>query len=111
MTQHHQSFYARTSDHGYETCVEHLSMVAALSGAFAAAFDQLDEGLIAGLYHDEGKYSDAFQHRIRDPEHTAKCDHSSAGALKAWQSMHNIAALAIAAHHAGLSDMGTPRRH
>ena len=108
MTQHHQSFYARTSDHGYETCVEHLSMVAALSGAFAAAFDQLDEGLIAGLYHDEGKYSDAFQHRIRDPEHTAKCDHSSAGALKAWQSMHNIAALAIAAHHAGLSDMGTP---
>ena len=108
MTQHHQSFYARTSDHGYETCVEHLSMVAALSGAFAAAFDQLDEGLIAGLYHDEGKYSDAFQQRIRDPEHTAKCDHSSAGALQAWQSMHNIAALAIAAHHAGLSDMGTP---
>lgn len=83
-------------------------MVAALSGTFAAAFDQLDEGLIAGLYHDEGKYSDAFQRRIRDPEHTAKCDHSSAGALQAWQSMHNIAALAIAAHHAGLSDMGTP---
>lgn len=108
MTQHHQSFYARTSDHGYETCVEHLSMTAALSGAFAAAFDQLDEGLIAGLYHDEGKYSDAFQRRIRDPEHTAKCDHSSAGALQAWQSMHNIAALAIAAHHAGLTDMGTP---
>lgn len=103
-----QSFYARTSDHGYETCVEHLSMVAALSGAFADTFDQLDEGLIAGLYHDEGKYSDAFQQRIRDPEHTAKCDHSSAGALQAWQSMHNIAALAIAAHHAGLSDMGTP---
>ena len=103
-----RSFYARTSDHGYETCVEHLSMTAALSGAFADTFGQLDEGLIAGLYHDEGKYSDAFQQRIRDPEHTAKCDHSSAGALKAWQSMHNIAALAIAAHHAGLSDMGTP---
>ena len=103
-----QSFYARTSDHGYETCVEHLSMVAALSGAFANTFGQLDEGLIAGLYHDEGKYSDAFQQRIRDPEHTAKCDHSSAGALQAWQSMHNIAALAIAAHHAGLTDMGTP---
>ena len=103
-----RSFYARTSDHGYETCVEHLSMTAALSGAFADTFGQLDEGLIAGLYHDEGKYSDAFQQRIRDPEHTAKCDHSSAGALKAWQSMHNIAALAIAAHHAGLTDMGTP---
>lgn len=103
-----RSFYARTSDHGYETCVEHLSMTAALSGAFADTFGQLDEGLIAGLYHDEGKYSDAFQQRIRDPEHTAKCDHSSAGALKAWNAMHNIAALAIAAHHAGLSDMGTP---
>lgn len=103
-----RSFYARTSDHGYETCVEHLSMTAALSGAFADTFGQLDEGLIAGLYHDEGKYSDAFQQRIRDPEHTAKCDHSSAGALQAWQSMHNIAALAIAAHHAGLTDMGTP---
>lgn len=108
MTQHHQSFYARTSDHGYETCIEHLSMTAALSGAFAATFNQLDEGLIAGLLHDEGKYSDAFQQRIRDPEHTAKCDHSSAGALKAWNAMHNIAALAIAAHHAGLTDMGTP---
>lgn len=103
-----QSFYARTSDHGFETCVEHLSMVAALSGAFADTFGQLNEGLIAGLYHDEGKYSDAFQQRIRDPEHTAKCDHSSAGALQAWQQMHNIAALAIAAHHAGLTDMGTP---
>lgn len=101
-------YYARTSDHGYETCVEHLAMAGALAGAFANRFNKLEAGLVAGLLHDEGKYSDAFQKRIRDPEHTPKVDHSSAGAVRAWSSGHGIEALAIASHHSGLANLGVP---
>lgn len=101
-----EKYYARTSDHGYETCAEHLSMTGALSGAFANRFDHLETGLVAGLLHDQGKYSDAFQKRIRDPEHTSKVDHSSSGAVYAWNLGHSIEALAIASHHSGLANLG-----
>ena len=75
------TFYARTSDHGYETCVEHLSMAGCLAGGFAQSFGYLDDGLLAGLVHDLGKYSDAFQRRIQDPDHSGLVDHSTAGAM------------------------------
>jgi len=62
---------------------------------------------LAGLWHDAGKYQDAFQRRIgRDPD--AHCngtvDHATVGALIAEQ--HGAAALAfvIAGHHGGLTD-------
>lgn len=42
------NIYARTSDHGYETCVEHLSMTGCLAGGFAQSFGHLDDGLLAG---------------------------------------------------------------
>ncbi|WP_289097808.1 CRISPR-associated helicase Cas3' [uncultured Bifidobacterium sp.] len=102
-----EEYYARTSDHGYETCVEHLSMVGALAGGFAGRFGQLDEGLLAGVFHDAGKYSEAFQKRIRNPEHTAKVDHSTAGAVEMAKHNHFFAALAIAGHHAGIPELGT----
>lgn len=102
-----EEYYARTSDHGYETCVEHLSMAAAFSGGFSGAFDQLEEGMLAGLFHDAGKYSEAFQKRIRDPEHVAKVDHSTAGAAKTGEQGHLYAAMAIAGHHAGLPSLGS----
>ena len=103
-----QEYFARTSDeHGYETCVEHLSMVGALAGGFAGRFGQLDEGLLAGVFHDAGKYSEAFQKRIRDPEHVAKIDHSTAGAVEMAKHNHFFAALAIAGHHAGIPELGT----
>ena len=63
------TYYARTSDHGYETCAEHLAMAGCLAGGFAKGFGYLDDGLLAGLVHDLGKYSDAFQRRIRNPDH------------------------------------------
>lgn len=75
------TFYARTSDHGYETCVEHLSMTGCLAGGFAQSFGHLDDGLLAGLVHDLGKYSDAFQRRIQNPDHSGLVDHSTAGAM------------------------------
>ncbi|MEK7702832.1 MAG: hypothetical protein AAB317_02605 [Nitrospirota bacterium] len=44
-----------------------------LSGRFAAAFGNSDWAALAGLWHDLGKYSEAFQKRTRsvtgyDPE-------------------------------------------
>lgn len=101
-----EEYYARTSNHGYETCVEHLSMAAAFSGGFSGAFGQLEEGMLAGLFHDAGKYSEAFQKRIRDPEHVMKVDHSTAGAAKTGEQGHLYAAMAIAGHHAGLPSFG-----
>ena len=50
------TYYARTSDHGYETCAEHLAMAGCLAGGFAKGFGYLDDGLLAGLVHDLGKY-------------------------------------------------------
>lgn len=59
-------YLARSSDHGYQTCSEHLSMTGCLDGAFASQFGELKEGLITGLLHDVGKYSDEFQSMIRE---------------------------------------------
>lgn len=101
------SYYARSSDHGYETCVEHLCMAGCLSGAFAQQFGYLDDGLLAGLFHDLGKYSDAFQRRIRNPEHSMRVDHSAAGAILMGQHSRMECAMAVAGHHAGLADLGT----
>ncbi|MCH9276343.1 CRISPR-associated helicase Cas3' [Bifidobacterium amazonense] len=102
-------FYARTSDHGYETCVEHLCMAGCLSGGFARRFGHLEDGLLAGVFHDFGKYSRAFQNRIRDPEHSGRVDHSTAGAQMLVQYGRSMAALAVAGHHAGLADVGSGR--
>ena len=56
----------------------HLEQVALLSESFSRSFGEAD-GRLCGLYHDVGKYSDAFQQRLKgSPE---KVDHSSAGAL------------------------------
>ena len=98
------TFYARTSDHGYETCVEHLSMAGCLAGGFAQVFGHLDDGLLAGLVHDLGKYSDAFQRRIQDPDHSGLVDHSTAGAMLLVQHGCPLASMAVAGHHAGLPD-------
>lgn len=101
------TFYARTSDHGYETCVEHLSMAGCLAGGFAQSFGYLDDGLLAGLVHDLGKYSDAFQRRIQDPDHSGLVDHSTAGAMLLVQNGCPLASMAVAGHHAGLPDYGS----
>ena len=101
------TYYARTSDHGYETCAEHLAMAGCLAGGFAKGFGHLDDGLLAGLVHDLGKYSDAFQRRIRNPDHCGPVDHSTAGALLLMRHACPLAAMAVAGHHAGLPDLGS----
>lgn len=84
---------------------DHLERTAGLSAVFCQAFDAENDGRLCGLYHDIGKYSSAFQKRLRGGKE--RVDHSSAGALLMYEK-HNIpAAMCIAGHHAGLADAGT----
>ena len=93
-------------DGSYQLLKEHEENVAALAGEFAAAFGARAHGYRTGLLHDIGKYSANGQKRQRDPEHTAKVDHATAGAQLAAQLGDSFAAFAVAGHHGGLPDRG-----
>ena len=89
-----------------QTVQEHLNGTAELAGEFAAAFGAQDEGEYAGELHDIGKYSTAFQRRLQGGP---PVDHSTAGAREAFFAQNLPAAFAIAGHHSGLPDGGSPR--
>ena len=93
-------------DGTYQPLREHEENVAALAGEFAVAFGAEEHGHRTGLLHDIGKYSANGQKRQRDPAHTAKVDHASAGAQLAAQLGDPFAAFAVAGHHGGLPDRG-----
>lgn len=96
---------------------EHLREVARRGGENARKLDASEWGYLAGLWHDLGKYSPAFQTYIRrvtgyDAEQAhiegvSRVDHSSAGAIHAIGQLGKagqILAYLIAGHHAGLPD-------
>lgn len=58
---------------------EHLEGTAVLAAEFAKSFRKEQWGYCAGMLHDIGKYSEAFQERIRG-NNTNQVDHSTAGA-------------------------------
>lgn len=94
-------------DGSYQPLKEHLEGTAKLSAEFAASFGSSSHAKRTALLHDIGKYSPNGQRRQRDPEHTAKVDHSTAGARAAADLDDMPAAFAIAGHHGGLPDLGT----
>jgi len=92
-----------------------LVEVANLAAGFASTFGAEDWGGAAGLWHDLGKFSQAFQGYLTsaaaDDYHGAECrgkiDHTSAGAQYAvseLQILGHLLAYPIAGHHAGLLD-------
>jgi len=92
---------------------EHLKNVAEMARSFAESFGAGDWGYLAGLWHDLGKYSEAFQQRLGAAEGTdahietkpGRVDHSTAGAQHAFNLLKDkgkILAYAIAGHHAGI---------
>ena len=56
---------------------DHLIQVAEMASVFAEPFGAGEHAYKAGLLHDIGKYTKKGQQRMRDPEHTAKVDHST----------------------------------
>ncbi len=93
-----------SEDGRQQTVLEHLNGTAALCASFAAAFGAAEQGRLAGLAHDIGKYSDAFQRRLL--ENGPKVDHSAAGAYECFRLGQPYAAFAVAGHHTGLPDGG-----
>lgn len=104
MEQKKRYLAHRAEDGREQTVLEHLEGTARLCAQFAAAFGAQDQGHLAGMAHDIGKYSDAFQRRLAGS--TERVDHSTAGAYECWRLRQPFAAFAVAGHHGGLPDGG-----
>lgn len=85
--------------------LSHLRGTAALAKDFARPFGGEEQAELAGMAHDIGKYSDAFQKRLQGAH--IQVDHSTAGAVECWRRGQPFAALAVAGHHGGLPDGGS----
>ncbi len=95
---------------------DHLFKVSVRAAGYAGIFQSDQWALLAGRWHDLGKYSAAFQKMIYEangmeahiePEAPGPRNHSTAGALHAVEQfgVHGrILAYLIAGHHAGLPD-------
>lgn len=104
-------YYAHSTDNpdksGWQTLEEHLQGVAELAEQFAEEFGAGDWGRMAGLLHDVGKATAAFQARLEGS--SAKVDHSTFGARMARNDCGPLGLLlsyAISGHHGGLPDGG-----
>ena len=97
-----EKWIAHIADDGrIQTVKEHLEGTALRCGEFAEAFDSRNVGEVMGMLHDIGKYSKAFQKRIRGA--AIATDHSTAGA---FESKIPVMAMGIMGHHSGLPDFG-----
>lgn len=95
-------FYAHSANKSghKQSMYDHLARVSNDAATFANGFAE-EEGRLAGLLHDIGKYGDLFVKRLEGKEHGL--DHWSAGAWIAALKYRSIAAaLAIQGHHIGL---------
>ena len=98
-------YLAHISEDGREqTVARHLEGTAELCAEFAAAFGAEGQGRLAGLSHDIGKYSLAFQQRLAGS--AKRVDHSTAGAYECGIRRQPYAAFAVAGHHGGLPNGG-----
>lgn len=124
--------HKRKTDGEKQSLEEHLLEASEIAGQFASKIGLSDLGIVLGLLHDFGKYSEEFQRYIRsatgeiDQDDEAyvdsvllkgKIDHSTAGAQYVYQKLKNIGgqgqgellgqilAVCIASHHSGLIDV------
>lgn len=83
---------------------DHLRKVASLARENARFFNAGALGELAGLLHDIGKYTEAFQLRL---EGGKRVDHATAGAkiaVEKWGRLGKLLAYVVAGHHAGLAN-------
>ncbi len=106
-----RGYYAHSTDSAdkseWQSLGVHLQNVASLASGFAAVFGAGDWGRFAGLLHDAGKATAAFQRRLEGS--AERVDHSTFGARLAREKAGPLGLLlsyAIAGHHGGLPDGG-----
>ena len=110
-----KKFYAHTrpiNENGverteYQLLSDHERGVGTLCGQFAEAFGAQAEGHEAGVHHDDGKATAAFQHRLLD--NGSKVDHATAGARNIMLSNNLLLAACVMGHHSGLPDSGSTK--
>ena len=103
------SYYAHVRESangnkGYQTVAQHLIGTAELCRGFAAAFGAEADGELAGLTHDMGKCTDAFQDRLLNDGPIV--DHATAGAMACAMRGNPYVSACVAGHHGGLPDFG-----
>lgn len=104
-----KTYLAHIAKDGREQTVrDHLFGTAELCSRFAAGFHAEAQGELAGLAHDLGKYSEAFQRRLQGGP---RVDHSTAGAAECAKIGHWYEAFAVIGHHSGLPDGGGTDDH
>lgn len=100
------TFYAHSANNleQWHRLNGHLKSVGGLTSDFLNSSQYSEEGRLAGLLHDIGKYGDLFQRRLRGQE--SGLDHWSQGAWLACVEHQSVAAaLAIQGHHIGLQSL------
>ena len=101
-------YIAHFNEKHSQTIKEHLYGTAKLAGSFAERFGKGDWGYCCGMLHDIGKYSFAFQEKIKN-DSSKRVDHSTAGAKVCFEKggMYGFMSYCIAGHHSGLPDYGS----
>ncbi len=99
-------YFAHSADNksDWQPLKEHLRNVGDCAANFAEVFGAAEEGRVAGLLHDIGKYGDLFQRRLHGRERGI--DHWSPGAWIALQNRGIAAAASVLGHHLGLGMIG-----
>lgn len=108
----HKCYYAksRLKNGRQPTVLEHIQDVAAQAARFGSQFDREEEARAAGLFHDAGKYSDAFQMLLKGD--LRNVDHAFASAALLYRltrkRKHSYTPIleAINAHHSSLKPIG-----
>ena len=101
-------YIAHLNEEHTQTLKDHLCGTAELAGHFAGRFGKADWGYACGMLHDIGKYSLAFQDKIKNNSNR-QVDHSTAGAKACFEKggMYSFMSYCIAGHHSGLPDYGS----
>ena len=96
----------------WQLLIDHLQNVANIASDLGKDINLSSQALAIGLYHDIGKYSEAFQKRLHGS--SKRVDHATAGAIEIKHLMYasnpifgTIFAFCILGHHGGLPNYGS----